>query len=69
MTLLIISDVYKNFCFLQIINSKHSGAVHMSRASPANRADSMLWWLKYLGELKLKGVAALSNIKACHQAK
>ena len=48
------------------------GAVHMSRASPANRADSifrLLWGLKYSGELKLKGIAALSNLKACHQAK
>ena len=29
----------------------------------------VLWWLKYSGELKLKGIAALSNTKACHQAK
>ena len=44
----------------------------MSRASPANRADSILsplMGLKYSEELKLKGVAALSNMKACHQAK
>ena len=45
----------------------------MSRASPANRADSILsrpiWWLKYSGKLKLKGIAALSNTKTCHQAK
>ena len=44
----------------------------MSRASPANRGDSilrLLWWLKYSGELKLKGIAALSHMKACHQAK
>ena len=43
----------------------------MSQASPANRADSirLLWGLKYSGELKLKGIAALSNMKACHQAK
>ena len=43
----------------------------MSRASPANRADSILsplWGLKYSEELKLKGIAALSNTKACHQA-
>ena len=30
---------------------------------------SILWWLKHSGELKLKGIAALSNMKACHQAK
>ena len=44
----------------------------MSRASPANRAESILsclLWLKNLGELKLKGIAAISNVKACHQAK
>ena len=46
----------------------------MSRASPANRADSIsfasyAWELKYSGELKLKGIAALSNMKACDQAK
>ena len=44
----------------------------MSRASPANWADSirrLLWGLKYSVELKLKGIAALSNMKACHQAK
>ena len=44
----------------------------MSRASPANRADSILsplMGLKYSGELKLKGIAALSNMKACHEAK
>ena len=44
----------------------------MSRASPASRADSILWplWgLKYSGELKLKGIAPLSNMKACHQVK
>ena len=45
----------------------------MRRASPANRADSILspviWGLKYSGELKLKGIAALSNMKACHQTK
>ena len=41
-------DVIVNFqcvqdlLFLRIINSKQSGAVHMSRASPANRADSIL---------------------------
>ena len=29
----------------------------------------LLWGLKYPGELKLKGIAALSNMKACHQAK
>ena len=50
-------------------------AGHMSRASPANRAASILSPLNYgvsntqLGELKLKGIAALSNMKACHQAK
>ena len=38
----------------------------MSRASPANRADSIL---NYSGKLKLKGIAALRNMKACHQAK
>ena len=38
----------------------------MSRASPANR---LLWGLKYSEELKLKSIAALSNTKACHQAK
>ena len=44
----------------------------MSRASPANRADSILsplMGLKYSGELKSKSIAALSNMKACHQAK
>ena len=29
----------------------------------------VLWWLKYSEELKLKGIATLSNTKACHQAK
>ena len=40
--------------------------------SRANRADSILsplMGLKYSGELKLKGITALSNTKACHQAK
>ena len=41
----------------------------MSRASPANRADSILSPLKYSGELKLKGITVLSNMKACHQTK
>ena len=44
----------------------------MSWASPANRADSilsLLMGLKYSEELKLKGIAALSNIKTYHQAK
>ena len=47
-------------------------AVHMSRASPANRLSQffrLLWGLKYSGELKLKVIAALSTMKACHQAK
>ena len=50
----------------------HLGADYMSRASPANRLTQffcLLWWLKYSEELKLSGIAALSNTKACHQAK
>ena len=42
------------------------GAVHISQASPAKRADL---WLKDSGEPKLKGIAVLGNVKACHQAK
>ena len=37
-----------------------------------SRADSILSPLMgayYSGELKLKGIATLSNMKACHQAK
>ena len=49
------------------------GAVHMSQASPVNtgltRFFCVLWWLKYSGELQLKGIAALSNTKAYHEAK
>ena len=42
----------------------------MSRARPANRADSILSPLMGdSGELKLKDIAALSNMKVCHQAK
>ena len=44
----------------------------MSRASPVERADSIFLPLmgpKYSGKLKLKGIATLSNMKACHQAK
>ena len=44
----------------------------MSRASLANWATQffrLLWGLKYSGELILKGIAASSNMKACHQAK
>ena len=37
----------------------------MSRASPANRADS----IKNSGELKLNGIAVLSNVKACLKSK
>ena len=41
----------------------------MSRGSPANRADSILSRPKGSGELNFKGLAALSNTKACHEAK
>ena len=44
----------------------------MSRASPANRADSILsrfMVAKNSGELKLKGIGALNSVKACRQAK
>ena len=41
----------------------------MSRASPANRAHSILSRPMVAQELKLKDIAALSNMKACHQAK
>ena len=49
------------------------GAVHMSRAiarlTGLTQFFRLLWELKYPWELKLKRVAALSNMKACHQAK
>ena len=48
------------YCIIQFI-----GAVHMSRTSLANRADSILLHRKNSEELKLKGIAALSNVKAC----
>ena len=41
----------------------------MSRASPANRADSILSHLMVAKELKLKGIAGLSNVKAWNLAK
>ena len=47
-------------------------SIHFLFYDPANRADSILsplMGLKYPVELKLKGIAALSNMKACHQAK
>ena len=54
---LLMIDVYNDLQYL------------MTRA---NRADSILSPLMgayYSGELKLKGIATLSNMKACHQAK
>ena len=46
----------------------------MSRASPADLADVIILQLtacglKFSDERKLKGIATLSNVKACHQAK
>ena len=55
-----------------ITHHRISGAVHMSWASLANRADlivSPLRGLKYSGELTLEGIAVLSDMKAYHQAK
>ena len=53
-------------CIYQLYRSSEQrilGAVHMGRASPANRADSIL--SRLIGNLKtrakLKGIAALSN--------
>ena len=40
-----------------------------ARLTGLTRFFRVLWWLKYSGELKLKGIAALSNLKAGHQAK
>ena len=37
----------------------------MSGTSLANRADSILLHRKNSEELKLKGIAVLSNVKAC----
>ena len=41
----------------------------LARLSGLTQFFLLLWGLKYSEELKLKGIAALSNMKACHQAK
>ena len=41
----------------------------LAQLTGLNRFFRVLWWHKNSGELRLKGIAALSNLKACHQAK
>ena len=41
----------------------------LARLTGLTKFFRLLWGLKYSGELKLKGIAALGNMKACHQAK
>ena len=41
----------------------------LARLTGLTQFFRLLWGLKYSEELKLKGIAALSNTKACHRAK
>ena len=40
----------------------------LARLTGLTRFFRVLYWLKNSGELQLKGIAVLSNAKACHQA-
>ena len=40
-----------------------------TRLTGLTRLFRVLWWLKNSRKLRLKDIAALSNLKACHQAK
>ena len=54
---------------IQILGADYMSRAGLARLTGLTRFFRVLWWLKYSEELKLKGIAALSNMKACHQAK
>ena len=75
-------QLLRSFKFLGVWITKVNGAFHtdvyskglfilagLARLTGLTQFFCFLWGLKYSGELKLQGIAALSNMKACHQAK
>ena len=44
------------------------GCLYEARLTGLSRFFRVLWWLKNSGELQLKGIAILSNVKVCQQA-